>query len=80
MKLLGIEFDTSPVGLKEATRHMLAVSKYIVISMITVGLGLYIKNQHITMSELVTGMLLAGANLAYVFLQRWLTTTSEAIS
>ena len=75
-----MKFDTTPPGLKEALKKVLAVAKYLVITMITVGLGLYIKNQQITLAEVTTAMSLAGANLAIVFLQKWLTTTGEPIS
>ena len=73
-------FDTTPAGLKEAGLRVLAVSKYIVTSMVTVGLGLYIKNQRITRQEVMVAMLVAGANLLYVFLQKWLSTAGEPIS
>jgi hypothetical protein len=75
-----MKFDTSPAGLDEALKKVLAVAKYLVVTMITVGLGLYIKNQQITLVEVTTAMSLAGANLVFVFLQKWLTTTGQPIS
>jgi hypothetical protein len=71
--------DFSKVGLKEGLLKVLNVAVYIIVSMVVVGLGMWVANQAITWREILIASSVGGANLLLVFLQKWLSTQNEPI-
>lgn len=67
-------FDVSSAGVKEGLIKVAKVAGYIVVSMIVVGLGTFVKDQTIPFKDILPVVLVAGANLLLVFLQTWLST------
>lgn len=66
--------DFSTAGIKEAIIKVANVTVYIVVSMIAVGLGMYVADQSVTWEAVRSAVLVAGANLLLVFLEKWLST------
>jgi len=60
------------MDLKKAGIKALKVAGYILISMAVVALGLYIANPSVSIQELKTPVLVAGANILLVFLKELL--------
>lgn len=69
--------DFSKKGIVDGLKKMASVAVYILISMAVIGLGMYVADQTITWVEVRTAMLVGGANLVLVFLQKWLSTTVD---
>ena len=67
--------DFSLAGLIDGLKKVATVAVYIIISMIVIGLGLYVADQSVTWVTVRAAVLVGGANLVLVFLQKWLTTT-----
>lgn len=66
--------DFSKAGSVEGLKKVGSVAVYIIISMAVVGLGMYVADQSVSIEAVKTAMLVAGANLVLVFLQKWLST------
>jgi len=66
--------DFSKAGLIDGLKKVGSVAVYILISMAVIGLGMFVANQTITWIEVRTAMMVGGANLVLVFLQKWLST------
>lgn len=66
--------DFSKAGLVDGLKKMASVAVYILISMAVIGLGMWVADQTITWVEVRTAMLVGGANLVLVFLQKWLSS------
>ena len=60
------------MDLKKAGIKALKVAGYILISMAVVALGLYIANPSVSIQELKTPVMVAGANILLVFLKELL--------
>jgi len=67
--------DFSKKGLIEALKKMVTVAIYIIASMAVIGLGMYVSDQTVTWEAVRAAMLVGGANLVLVFLQKWLSTS-----
>ena len=66
--------DFSKAGVKDGGKKVIEVAIYIIASMAVVGLGMYVADTTVTFEAVKTAMLVAGANLVIVFLQKWLST------
>ncbi len=60
------------IDYKKAGIKALKVAGYILVSMAVVALGLYIANPSVSIQELKTPVLVAGANILLVFLKELL--------
>ena len=67
--------DFSKAGLIEALGKVITVAFYIIASMAVIGLGMYVADQSVTWEAVKGAMLVGGANLVLVFLQKWLSTS-----
>lgn len=69
-----VSMDFSRKGLVDGLKKVLSVAVYIIASMIVIGLGLYVADQSVTWETVRAAVLVGGANLVLVFLQKWLST------
>ena len=69
--------DIGKDGFKEGLKKALNVIKYIIAAMAVVGLGMFIADQTVTFDMIKLPMLVAGANVLIVFLQKWTSTKTQ---
>lgn len=69
--------DFTKAGLIDAVKRSINVALYIIASMAVVGLGMYVSDQSITWVAVKGAMLVSGANILIVFLQKWLSTKNK---
>ena len=67
--------DFSSAGLIDGLKQVGSVAVYILISMAVIGLGMFVANVDVTWEVVRTAMMVGGANLVLVFLQKWLSSS-----
>ena len=69
--------DFTKAGLKKSLFKAIRVALYIIASMAIIGLGMFVKDQTVSLEAVKLAMLAGGANVLIVFLVKWVGTKAK---